>query len=143
MLHNTITETFNCSCEQFFSIIVDYEKYSDFVPGVNRCQVIHTQGERQLVEYSVFLLKQIVYKLWMEKKTPTQLCWTLESGDLFCCLDGEWKLSDRDGGVQATYSVDIDFKIFIPGFVKKKLMTVHLPNMMKAYQERVKLLFPQ
>ena len=137
----SISETFKCRPEQFFSIITDYEKYPDFMPEVKGCRVVRAEGERKLVEYSVSLIKKVVYRLWMEEKPPHQLLWIFDSGDLFRSLEGLWELSPVEGGTQGTYSVHLDFKLFIPGFVGKKLMNVHLPNMMKAHQDRVNLLF--
>lgn len=41
------TEVFNCSKDEFFKIIADYEKYPDFLSEVKDCKVIETQGERK------------------------------------------------------------------------------------------------
>jgi ribosome-associated toxin RatA of RatAB toxin-antitoxin module len=76
--------------------------------------------------------------MWMTETAPRSITWTLDGGDLFKTSSGSWKLQDLNGKTKAEYAVDATFKVFVPGPVAKALVNVNLPNMMKAYQERVK-----
>ncbi len=57
---------------------------------------------------------------------------------MFKTSNGAWDLKDAGGKTEADYNVDATFKMFVPGPVAKALVNVNLPNMMKAYQARVK-----
>lgn len=135
------TETFPCSLDQFFAVISDYEKYPQFLNEVKQCQVIETKGNKKLVEFQVNVIKSFRYRLWLTEEKPNKINWTLDSGDLFKTSVGSWELTDRAGKTEAKYSVDATFKVFVPGPVAKALVSVNLPNMMKAYQERVKTIY--
>lgn len=131
-------ETFPCTPEQFFAIISDYEKYPEFLSEVKQCKVIKTDGAKKLVEFQVNVIKTFSYRMWMTEEAGKRISWTLEGGDLFKTSSGSWDLSDVGGKTQAKYAVDATFKVFVPGPVAKALVNVNLPNMMKAYQNRVK-----
>jgi len=133
------SEVFNCDLEEFYEIITDYESYSDFLPEVKSCKVIKKLKNKKLVEYKVSVIKDFTYRLWMdESKAPKQLTWELESGDLFKVSNGKWNLKKKGKKTEATYWVEAKFKMFVPSPVSKKLVSVSLPNMMKAYQKRIK-----
>ncbi|MGE3759539.1 MAG: type II toxin-antitoxin system RatA family toxin [Pseudobdellovibrionaceae bacterium] len=134
----TTTEIFPCTTEQFFKIISDYEKYPEFLSEVKGCKVLKTDGNKKLVEFNVSVIKTFTYRMWMTENAPNSISWTLEGGDLFKTSSGSWKLHDMNGKTKAEYAVDATFKVFVPGPVAKALVNVNLPNMMKAYQERVK-----
>lgn len=137
------TEIFPCSNEQFFSIISDYEKYPEFLSEVKSCKVVKTDGNKKLVEFTVSVIKTFSYRMWMTETAPNAISWNLDGGDLFKTSSGSWKLQDMGGKTKADYAVDATFKVFVPGPVAKALVNVNLPNMMKAYQERVKSKYGQ
>lgn len=132
------TEIFPCSPEQFFSIVSDYEKYPEFLSEVKGCKIIRTDGNKKLVEFQVSVIKTFTYRLWITENPGKGISWNLDSGDLFKTSTGSWALEDLGGKTKANYAVDATFKVFVPGPVAKALVNVNLPNMMKAYQERVK-----
>lgn len=131
-------ETFPCSTEQFFSIVSDYEKYPEFLSEVKSCKVLETKGDKKLVEFQVSVLKTFTYRLWISEEKNKRISWTLDSGDIFKTSVGSWDLEDSAGKTKAKYAVDATFKVFVPGPVAKALVNVNLPNMMRAYHERVK-----
>ena len=135
------TETFDCTTEQFFDIIEDYEKYAQFIPEVKSTRILEDQGARKLVEFEVSLIKSIKYRLWLEADRPNSIRWTLESGDLFKKQTGSWELSEAGGKTQAVYSLEVAFGMFVPGAMTKKVVEVNLPQMMDAYRKRVRELY--
>ncbi len=135
------TEVFNCSVDEFYKIISDYEKYPEFLPEVKNMRITEDQGARKKVEYTVNVIKNFVYELWMEEQAPNKIQWDLAGGDLFKRSSGSWLLEDQSGKTKATYEVEADFKLFVPGPVAKTLISVNLPNMMSAYHKRVSELY--
>jgi len=136
-----ITQTFACTNEQFFKILVDYESYPEFLTEVKGCKILKTDGNKKLVEFNVSVIKTFFYRLWLTEEAPKRIHWKLESGDLFKTSDGSWDLTEKDGKTIATYKVDASFKIFVPGPMTRTLVSVSLPNMMSNYQKRVKELY--
>ena len=77
----------------------------------------------------------------MSEKGTEKIEWEFAGGDLFKSSNGSWVLEDQAGKTKATYSVDAEFKMFVPGPVAKTLISVNLPNMMSAYHKRVNELY--
>lgn len=134
------TEVFNCSVAQFYQIVADYEKYSEFLPEVKSCQVVESDGNRKLVEFEISIIKSFNYRLWMTEN-ENEITWDFASGDLFKSSNGSWKLADEAGKTRATYFIQAKFNLFVPGPVAKALVNVNLPSMMSAYHKRVDELF--
>lgn len=135
------TEVFNCSPQQFFSIIADYENYPQFLQEVSECKVLKDEGNRKLVEFKISLIKKFTYSLWMVEQPPNEIKWSFADGDLFKVSNGSWVLEEEAGKTRATYSLEAKFKVFVPGPVAKALVSVNLPAMMSSYHKRVSELY--
>jgi ribosome-associated toxin RatA of RatAB toxin-antitoxin module len=135
------TEYFNCTPEEFFSILQDYEKYSDFLPEVKSCKVKKKSDEKKEVEYKVSLIKSFSYINEQYEKPPYEISWKFLKGDIFKKMSGGWKLSEEKGRTKAEYFAEAEFGLFVPGMITKTLMSVNLPMMMQAYHKRVKELY--
>lgn len=131
------TELFNCSVDQFYKIISDYEKYPEFLKEVTDTNIVQTSGQKKLVEFEVSVIKTFKYCLWLTENAPTGVSWELASGDMFKTSVGSWKLQDEAGKCRATYFVDATFNLFVPGPIAKALVSVNLPAMMSSYHKRV------
>ncbi|UOF02087.1 type II toxin-antitoxin system RatA family toxin [Bdellovibrio bacteriovorus] len=141
MAKASTTEVFNCTPEQFYKIISDYEKYHEFLAEVKQCKVLKTEGNRKLVEYNVQVIKSLKYSLWMTENAPTSITWEFASGDIFKTSVGSWKLENEAGKTRATYTVEATFSMFVPGPIANALVSVNLPNMISSYHKRVKQLY--
>lgn len=135
------TEVFNCSVEEFYKIITDYPRYSEFLSEVKECKVLKDEGNRKLVEYAISVIKTFTYSLWMTENGENEVKWVLASGNLFKESSGFWRLEDEAGKCRATYHVDAKFNVFVPGPVAKALVNVNLPTMMSSYHKRVNELY--
>ena len=138
MASASTNETFPVSNEQFFALISDYEKYPEFLSEVKSVKVVETKGNKKLVEFRVSVLKTFTYRLWITEEKPKRVSWTFDSGDVFKTSVGSWDLEEAGGKTTAKYAVDATFKVFMPGPIAKTLVSVNLPNMMKAYHNRIK-----
>lgn len=141
MASASTTEVFNCTPEEFFRIVTDYEKYPEFLQEVKGCKILKTEGQRKLVEYSVSVVKSFKYSLWMTEKEPGLVSWEFAGGDIFKTSTGSWKMEEEGGKCRATYSVEATFNLFVPGPIAKALVSVNLPNMMSSYHKRVAQLY--
>lgn len=135
------SEVFPCTPEQFYKIVADYENYHHFLSEVKGCKVLKTEGHRKLVEYTVQMVKNFKYTLWMTETENKEITWEFAGGDIFKTSTGYWKLADEGGKTRASYGVEATFNLFVPGPIAKALVNVNLPNMMAAYHKRVSELY--
>jgi ribosome-associated toxin RatA of RatAB toxin-antitoxin module len=141
MAKATTTEVFKCTPEQFYSIVADYTKYKEFLSEVKDCRILKVEGSKKLVEFSVSVIKNFKYSLWMTENNPHSISSEFAGGDMFKTSVGSWKLENEAGKTRATYSVEATFNLFVPGPVANALVSVNLPNMMSSYQKRVKQIY--
>lgn len=135
------SELFNCTVDEFYKLISDYEKYPEFLAEVKAMKVLKTEGSKKLVEYTVNVVKTFKYSLWMTETAPSAISWELAGGDIFKTSTGSWALKDEAGKCRAVYKVDATFGVFVPGPIAKALVNVNLPTMMAAYHKRVKQVY--
>jgi len=133
------TITFDAPIEQVFETLLDYEKYPDFVDGVDEINVLEFNENEARVEYTLNVIKKLNYILQLKHEKPHRLSWQLESGDIFKVNSGSWELKDcGDGKTEVKYHLEIDVKMFVPKMISKKLVEGNLPRMLKAYEEQAK-----
>ena len=128
--------------ERFYDIVVDYERYPEFVPGIRRCRVRDGKGEKQ-VEYELDLgIRRIKYVLRHEEQRPRKVSWSLVSGDMMKVSNGSWELAADGARTRATYSVEI--QISRPPLVPQSLVDrvsdeltrIQLPRTLDAFKAR-------
>ncbi|MBC7371001.1 MAG: SRPBCC family protein [Bdellovibrionaceae bacterium] len=141
MAKASTTEVFNCTPEQFYKIISDYEKYHEFLQEVKQCKVLKSEGNRKLVEYNVSVIKSFKYTMWMTETPTTGIQWEFGGGDVFKTSLGSWKLENEAGKTRATYNVEATFSMFVPGPIANALVSVNLPGMISSYHKRVAQLY--
>ena len=128
--------------ERFYDIVVDYERYPEFVPGIRRCRVRPGKGEKQ-VEYELDLgIRRIKYVLRHDEQRPRRVAWSLVSGDMMKVSNGSWELSDDAGRTRAIYSVEIQVSRppLVPQAlvdrVSDELTRIQLPKTLEAFKVR-------
>ena len=127
--------------ERFFDVVVDYERYPEFVPGIKACRV-KSEAPRQ-VEYELDLgLKRIRYTLRHEEERPRKVTWTLVTGEMMKVSNGSWELEDLGGRTRARYAVEV--RVSRPPLVPQSIVDrisdelnrVQLPRILAAFKAR-------
>jgi ribosome-associated toxin RatA of RatAB toxin-antitoxin module len=128
--------------ERFYDLVVDYERYPEFVPGIRSCRIRNGAGEKQ-VEYELDLgVKRIRYVLRHDEHRPTRVSWSLVSGEMMKVSNGSWDLSDAGGRTRARYTVEIQVSRppLVPQAlvdrVSDELTRVQLPRTLDAFKAR-------
>jgi ribosome-associated toxin RatA of RatAB toxin-antitoxin module len=130
------------SPEVLYDVIVDYDRYPEFVPSVKRCRTSRNGGDVR-VEYEVDLgLKKIRYTLRHHEERPHHVSWSLDSGDWMKVSNGSWDLAPEGGQTRARYSVEV--QIAKPPLVPQsvvdrltdELTRVQLPRTLAAFKAR-------
>lgn len=131
-------EVFNCTCEEFFKIVSDYEKYPDFLPEVKSVKVVKTSGDTKEMEYHVSLIKTFKYKLRAKEVKNESVNFEFIGGDVFKTMKGSWKLTDQKGKCAVEYNVEATFGMLVPESMAKPLVSANLPMMMSNFKKRIK-----
>jgi coenzyme Q-binding protein COQ10 len=128
--------------EKFFDLVVDYERYPEFVPGIRSVRVHGANGEKH-VEYELDLgVKRIRYVLRMTESRPTRVSWSLVSGDMMKVSNGAWELAAEGGKTRALYTVEIQITRpplvpqMIVDRVSDELTRIQLPKTLDAFKAR-------
>ncbi len=128
--------------EKVFDLVVDYERYPEFVPGIRACRVRSANGEKH-VEYELDLgVKRIRYVLRMAEKRPTSVSWSLVSGDMMKVSNGSWELAPEGAKTRALYTVEIQvarpalLPQSIVDRVSDELTRIQLPKTLDAFKAR-------
>ncbi|HZZ84450.1 MAG TPA: SRPBCC family protein [Anaeromyxobacteraceae bacterium] len=128
--------------ERFFDLIVQYERYPEFVPQVKAARVTPF-GTARDVEYQVDLgIRRIHYTLRHVEERPRKVTWSLVGGEMMKVSSGAWELFDEGGRTRARYSVEIEVAkpALVPQRVVDKiteeLTKVSLPRMLAAFKAR-------
>ncbi len=135
----TTNHLFNGSIKQVFKALSSYEKYPEYIPGVNEIKVLPSdkEGVSCQVRYEVKVIKTIFYTLEMHVEEPNKIWWSLVDSNILKKNDGSWTLKKRKNGVDAEYCLDVAFKGFVPKAITDKVTQANLPGMFKGFQDLI------
>ena len=134
-------EVFNCSVEEFYKIVADYEKYAEFLPEVKSVKIYKNDASGKEMEYHVSLIKTIKYKLKISEVPNKEITFDFIGGDVFKTMRGTWKFKDQDGKCAVDYNVDATFGMLVPESMAKTLVSANLPLMINNFKKRVKQVY--
>jgi coenzyme Q-binding protein COQ10 len=121
--------------DHFFSVITDFDSYADFLSEVRTTRVISDDGVRARVHYSIELIKKVEYELEFTRHENSSLTWTLASGKFMKSNEGSWNLKAlNDTQTEATYTVDVAARVFVPKAVVNMLVGSTLPATLKQFK---------
>ena len=143
MARATLTKTLDTPKDRLYSAITRYEDYPQFVTGCKKVEVERKAPGRARAKYFTNILgKDLWYLLeHTEDSEKGEVTWKLVESDLLKVDSGTWTLKDLGGGkTEVTYSIEIEFKIWIPGPVLKTLTATSLPTVISEMDKRAKLL---
>lgn len=131
-------EVFDCSVEEFFKVVSDYEKYSEFLPEVKSVKVYKKEKDMKEMEYHVSLIKTFKYKLRIKEVPNESINFEFIGGDVFKTMKGQWKLKDHNGKCAIEYNVEATFGMLVPESMAKPLVSANLPMMISNFKKRIK-----
>lgn len=128
--------------QRLFEIIVDYDRYPEFLPGVRSCRARRTPDGAD-VDYDVDLgIKKIRYTLRHLEDRPRRVSWSLVSGEWMKISTGSWDLAEEGGHTRARYTVEVQIARppLVPQSVvdrvTEELTRVQLPRTLEAFKRR-------
>lgn len=128
----------NASPKDCYSVIMDFEKYPEFLKETKSANIEKKSGNTFVVSFTLDIIKKIHYTLKMVGKPSKKIQWTMVKSDLMKANSGGWVLEPSGNGTtKAIYSVDVDLGLFVPAPISKMLIGSNLPSMMKAFKKRI------
>ena len=123
--------------ERVFDVIVDYDRYAEFLPEVKEARSAGRKGNEVDVHYGIDLLKRIHYTLHMIEDRPRSVRWSFVRGELMRDNKGSWTLEPTpDGKTHATYSIEVGVGPQVPRSIVNALVDQSLPKMLEAFKKR-------
>lgn len=133
----TKTILINAPVEKVFDIIIQYEKYREFLPEVKEVSTSKRQGNEVNVHYKVDVVKTIKYTIRVKEERPTRMSWSFVEGEFMKDNKGSWVLEPAgEGKTKATYTVEMALGALVPKTIVNALVETSLPKMLEAFKRR-------
>lgn len=136
----SVTESIeiNATPKKCYEVITDYEAYPEFLSNLKTVTVSKKKGETCEITYEIDLIKTISYTLKMNGKPPKKIEWSFVKGDIMKDNHGHWTLEEVKKGVtRATYELNIELGLLVPGAITKRLVGKNLPEMLASFKKRI------
>ena len=123
--------------DRVFDIIVDYDRYAEFLPEVKEARSADRRGNEVDVHYGIDLVKRIHYTLHMVEERPRSVRWSFVRGELMRDNKGSWTLEPTpDGKTRATYTIEVGVGPLVPRTIVNMLVDQSLPKLLEAFKKR-------
>jgi coenzyme Q-binding protein COQ10 len=127
----------NAPMEKLFGIIVDYEKYPEFLSEVKKVTCTNRKGNEVDVHYVAEIVKTIKYSLRLKEEKPDKVSWSFIEGEFMKDNKGGWVLEDLGGGkTKATYNIEVTVGMLVPKTILNALVDRELPKTLEAFKSR-------
>jgi coenzyme Q-binding protein COQ10 len=127
----------NAPMEKMFAIIVDYEKYPEFLPEVKKIRLSNRKGNEVDVHYDAEIVKNVKYTLRLKEEKPNKVSWSFIEGEYMKDNRGSWVLEDLGGDkIKATYSIEVTVGMLVPKSIVNALVDSQLPKTLEAFKRR-------
>lgn len=124
-----------------YAVITDFAKYPQFLKDMTAVKLIKATKTAAEVVFRLNLFKEVEYTLSFALKSPTTVSWKLKSSTMLRKNSGSWKLKKLDATTtEATYSLDVEMGLLVPGMISKMLIAQSLPGTLKAFKSRIETL---
>ncbi len=135
--HSLLIEAEPSAC---FDEITNYETFPEWQAAVKEVVVLSRDeaGRGRDVRFRIDAkVRRVSYTLRYSYEPPSLITWDYVDGDVKS-VDGEYVFEDRhDGTTLATYSLDIDPGVWLPGRVKKMLTDQVMKRSVEDLKRRV------
>jgi ribosome-associated toxin RatA of RatAB toxin-antitoxin module len=125
-----------------YAVVVDFEAYPRLFPELTAVKILARDGRRTRVEFRAKIVLPVRYVLDLvcDEESHT-VDWTYVEGEVVTSSVGGWRFVPEGEGTRVDYSVALEVKAPLPGFVLRKvtdgLVSLSLPAMFAALEREV------
>jgi coenzyme Q-binding protein COQ10 len=123
--------------DRVFDVIVDYERYPEFLPDMRVSQVVSRHDGVAVVRFELELVMKLSYTLRLVEDRPSRVSWSLEEAKMMVENEGGWTLTEKDGKTHARYGLEIKLRGLIPKTVTTRLVGQTLPDTLRRFKDRI------
>jgi ribosome-associated toxin RatA of RatAB toxin-antitoxin module len=142
MAHAEFRDVMAVDAQKLIQVITEYQKYPEFLEGCHSVQVKPADAAHSVrVSYEVSVMSQNVsYTLdHHEDKARGQVVWELVESNFFKKNVGRWEVKSLGPNQsEALYSIEVEFKVPVPGFILNRLVKGSLPSLVKSFEKRAR-----
>lgn len=132
---------FKSDLKTVLKVLLETENYPNYIDSIQSANVISKNGNDSEVSYkakiSVFPFE---YTIETVKKSDTHIIFKQKKG-FFSLLDGEWKLEESNGQVNADYIIHVKLPLLAVGKVVDKAMDLYFPGMLNDFKSEIESQF--
>jgi ribosome-associated toxin RatA of RatAB toxin-antitoxin module len=122
-----------------FAVLTDYERMPEWQSRMAECNVLSRgeDGRAREVEYAIDVkLRTVRYRLQHLYDEPGWIGSEYLGGD-FRCFEGDYALTDADGGTHVEFHLRIDPGLRVPGRIAKMLNDAVMGRALEDLKKRV------
>jgi len=135
---------------EVFDVVVDFPAYPRLFPELKEARVLSKTDAPGVgayvarVEFRAHMVLPVRYVLDLTCKGegPLTVDWTYVEGEVVTSSVGGWRFAPEGDGTSVDYTVSLDVRAPLPGFVLRKvtdgLMSASLPNMFASLEREVR-----
>lgn len=133
--------------ELCFAIVSDVERYTEWAADIKQVIVNSRDGEGRPLEVTFragAFGRSTSYTLAYDYgDAPRTLAWKQVAGDLTAKLDGDYRFeSAPDGGTEVTYTLEVELRVPLPGFIKRRAQSRIMHTALADLKGRVEASLP-
>lgn len=130
----------DASREAIYDVAADVAAYPQWANGVKEVEVLESDAEGR-VDRARFVvegfIKEIEYVLKYTHDRPGMLSWVAEESSDVKMLEGSYQFSPVDGATEVVYSLTVEPKFTIPGFLKRQAEKQIVTTALRGLRKRV------
>jgi ribosome-associated toxin RatA of RatAB toxin-antitoxin module len=127
--------------ERLYETVLDFEQYPKWAADIKQVTVLERddEGRGTLVAWRAAAFgRSTSYTLRYDySNAPKEVSWVLDHGDITSKLDGNYIFDPHPDGAEVTYVLEVELKIPLPGFVKRRAEGRIISTALKELKARV------
>ena len=128
--------------EQCFAVVSDVERYPEWAADVKQVTVDSRDGEGRPLEATfrvgAFGRSSSNTLHYDYSGAPQALAWKQVKGDLTARFDGVYRFeAAADGGTEVTYTLEVELRVPLPGFIKRRAQSRIMHTALEELKARV------
>jgi len=140
MASHSETQVSPFSARQMFDLVLDVEKYPEFLPWCVALRVRkRAEGEMfadMAVGFKVLRENYTSHVTWEDMPDDSFHVHVKDTGGLFKFLETDWAFSPRDGGCRIDFHIDFEFNSALLEKVMGAVFTDAAHKMMQSFMDR-------